>query len=187
MFELAFLVGALREWSRLEEFFDEIRAAAIGTFLHDGLAPRNEIALRITVAAEEGAAAFRSAFHHLAFGAVRARHANGFLLNELAFRVVAARHEFAIAAKLLHQVAIALRAFFFERNVFTLLAANLFGRLAIGVARAGEECSEASLLEDHRTPTVFAIFGLVLFAEIAAALSMSGRSTVSSRVLVHSG
>ena len=167
MLEMAFLVRALRHRPCLQEFFDQVAAAAIGALLENGFAPSNEVALGITVAAEKRSPTFRAPFHHFPFRAVRARDADCLLLNELAFRIVAACDEFTVAPVLLHQVVSATGAFLFERYILALLAANLLGGFTFRITGTSEERSKAAFFENHRATAVLTIFLLVLLTQIA--------------------
>ncbi len=166
MLVFALGVRTLRHRTCLQILLDQVAAAALRTLLGNRFAPSDEVALGVAIAAVESPAALRAALHNFALRAVRARDANGLLLNVLAFRVIAAGDKLAVASKLLHQVALALRAFLFERNIFALLAADLFGRLAIGVTGAGEELPEAALLQNHGPAAVLAVLLLVLLADL---------------------
>src|SRR5579862_5690758 len=134
MLVLALVIRTLCDRSGLQPFFDQVARSALWALLVERLAPGDEVALRIAVAAVERLPALRTALHNLAFRAVRALHADRLLLDVFAVFVIAARGEFAEAAILDHQVLPASGAFFIERNVgFLLLTADLLGGFAIGI------------------------------------------------------
>ena len=147
-FDLVFAlgVGALPEGARLDEFLDHVRAAALRALLGHGLAPGDERAIGVAVAAVERLALLGAALDDLALRALRALHADGLLLDVLAGGVVAARGELAEPAVLHDQVAVALRALLIQRHVLRLRPADLLGGLAIRVFRTREEGAEAALL-----------------------------------------
>ncbi len=161
-------ISALRDRTRFQVLLYQITAAAFGTFLRNGLTPSDEVTLRIAVATVESSTALGPPLNDFALRAIGTRHADGLLLDELAFRIITASHELAVAPEFLHQVAIAIGALLFERDVFALLAANLLRRFAIGVAGAGEELSKAAFFEHHRTAAVLAVLLLVLLRQIGA-------------------
>src|ERR1700677_658182 len=67
---LALAVRALGYAAGLQPFLDQVAGSAIGTLLGERLAPRHEVALRITVAAVERFAALGTPLHHLTFRTV---------------------------------------------------------------------------------------------------------------------
>src|SRR3954454_12859755 len=89
----AVFVRTLPHGTRFQPFFDHVGVAAIRAFLLDGLAPRHKLAIGIAIAAIERFAFARSALQDFAFGAFRAFHADGLLLDVLASRIIAARGE----------------------------------------------------------------------------------------------
>src|ERR1043166_724240 len=108
--EFALAVGTLQRAARFQPFLEQVRAAAVGTFLGHRFGPCHEIAIRIAAATIERFTALRSPFHHFAFGAVGALHADGLLLDELTSRIIAARRELAVAPVLHHQIVATVRA-----------------------------------------------------------------------------
>src|ERR1035437_6663690 len=161
----ALRVGTLPDGARLEPLLHHVRAAALGAFLGHGLAPGDERAVGIAVAAVERLALLGAALHDLALRALRALDADCLLLDVLAGGVIAARRELAEPAILHHQVVAALRALFVERRILLLRAADLFGGLAVGVSGAGQEGAEAALLQDHGAAAVFAVFLFALLGD----------------------
>src|ERR1035441_6253620 len=155
---LALRVRTLPYNARLEPLLHHVGAAALGALLRHGLAPSDEGAVGVAVAAVERLALLGTALDDLALRALRALDADGFLLDVLAGGVIAARRELAEPAELQNQVALALRALLVERLILLLGAADLFGGLAIGVSGAGQEGAEAALLQDHGAAAVFAVF-----------------------------
>src|SRR5262249_37671832 len=151
----------------LQPLFDHVRAAAFRTLLGYRLTPRHESAVRITVAAIERLAALGAAFDDLTFRAIRTFHSDGFLLDVLAGRIIAARRELAEPAEFQDQTVAALRANFVQRDVrFLLRSADGLGGLAVRISGAGVELAEATLLEDHRAAAVFAILLFALLAQV---------------------
>src|SRR5262249_52333489 len=101
-----------------------------------------------------------------ALGAVRALHADGLLLHVLALRIIAARHELAVAPVLFDQLVTALRTRLVQRNILGFLRrTELLRGLALGIARARQELTETALFEHHRTAAVVAVFLLVLLGD----------------------
>src|SRR2546427_778811 len=92
---------------------------------------------------------------------------NKFLLHILAIGISAARSKFAEAPVADHQIAPAFRAELIERNIrhsFALIEPA--GCLAIRIACAGHELTEAPALKHHYPATIFAIFFLSGFLNI---------------------
>src|SRR6185437_3552816 len=140
--------------------FQQIRAAALRAGLRHWLVRRCEVAIRIVGAAIEGIAPTARFFlHQLAILALRALHADKILLDVLAVRVSAARDELAVTPVAQHQVASALGAYLFQRDVRHALALIEPTRsLAIRITRAGHELAKAPALKHHYATTVFAVF-----------------------------
>src|SRR5216684_654571 len=97
LFVFALLVGTLQGAAGLQPFLEEVGAAV------------------------EGLAALGAPLHDFAFGALRALHANGFLLDVFASWIIAARRKLAETAIFHDQIVAALRAFFVQRDVGFLL------------------------------------------------------------------
>src|ERR1035441_1742844 len=154
----ALRVRTLPYGARLEPLLHHVGAAALGALLWHGLAPGDEGAVGVAVAAVERLALLGAALDDLALRALRALDPDGFLLDVLAGGVIAAGGELAEPAEFQDQVALALRALLVERLILLLRAADLFGGLAIGVSGAGQESAEAALLQDHGAAAVFAVF-----------------------------
>src|SRR5262245_23713201 len=143
----------------LRRLLDQVRRGALRALLVDRPVPEHEIAVRIVRAAEEDLAAPRFALDDLAalFRIFRAHHAGRLVLHVLALRIAGARGELAEAALLDDQVRTAARALLVEdlirlgRLETALLGGDeLSRRLALGIAGAGEELSEAAALDRHR-------------------------------------
>src|SRR5439155_1703824 len=165
----------------LRRLLDEVRRPAFRTLLGDRPIPQDEVAVGIIRAAEEGLAPARLALDDLAalVGILWARDARRLVLDVLAFRIVRARGELAVAALLDHQIRSAARALLVENLIrFCGPQAALLGgdqlprRLALGVAGAREELAEAAAFHHHRLAAVLARldlfvpvlrFGLLLF------------------------
>src|SRR5208283_5452573 len=164
---LALGVGALPEGAGLQPLFDHVGAPAFGTFLGDGFAPGDEIALGPADAAVKRLAALRAPLGDFALVALRAFHADGLLLDVFAGGVIAACGELAEAAGLEHHVVAALRADFVQLLVGLLLrAANRLGGFAVRVAGASEEGAEAALLEHHGPAAILAVLFVALLGKI---------------------
>src|SRR5258707_1415139 len=128
--------------------FQQLRAVALRARLRPRLIRRSKLARGIIRAAIERVAALPSLlFDQLAIRTLRALHSDEILLDVLALRVSAARNEFAVASVAQHQVAPALGADFFQRDVrHTLALIEAPRRLAIRIAGAGHELTEAPAL-----------------------------------------
>src|ERR1035438_3347334 len=94
---LAFGVRTLPHRAGLQPFLHHVRAAAFRALLRHRLAPRHEFAVGVTIAPVKRPALLRTALDDLAFAAIRALHSDGFLLDVLAGRIIAAGREFAEA------------------------------------------------------------------------------------------
>src|SRR6478672_9572321 len=129
-------------------FLQQIRAAALRARLRHWLICRRKLARRIIRASiERVAAPPRFLFYQLAIRALRALHANKILLDVLAIWISAARDELAIASVPQHQVAPALGAELFQRDVRHALALIKPPRgLAVGITGAGHELPKAATL-----------------------------------------
>src|ERR1039458_2129052 len=90
-------VRALPHRAGFQPLLHHVRAAACRTLLRHRLAPRHEFAVGVTVAPVKSLALLRTALDDLAFATIRALHADSFLLNVFAGRIIAARDEFAEA------------------------------------------------------------------------------------------
>src|SRR5450756_33749 len=165
---LVFALGVrtLPHGARLEPLLHHIRAAALGTLLGHGLAPGDESAVGVAVAAVKRLALLGAALDDLALRALRAFDPDGLLLDVLAGGIIAACGELAEPAVLHDQVALALRALLIKGLILLLRAADLFGGLAIGVSGAGQEGAEAALLEDHGAAAVLAVFLFALLGDL---------------------
>src|ERR1017187_1362070 len=133
--------------------------SAIGALFRDGLRRRGEFAFRIISAAIKSVALARTLLDEFALFAFGALHADEVLLHILALGISAARSELAVTAVPQDQVAFAQRAGLIQWNVgyfFALIQAPR--RPAIGIAGAGHELPEASALQHHDAPAVFAVF-----------------------------
>src|SRR5208283_5395790 len=109
------------------------------------------IAIGITAAPVERLAALRAPLHHFALRAIRTSHANRFLFDELAGRVVAAGRKLAESPLLQQQIVAALRALLVQRHIrlFLLSGPDALRRLAIRISRTRVERPEAALLQHH--------------------------------------
>ena len=157
----------------LRGLLDEERRAARGTLLQDRAVPQHEIAVGIIRAAEERLAALRLALDDLAalVGVLRARQARRLVLDVLALGIFRAGGELAEAPLLDDQIRSAPRALLVENLVrLRRLEPALLGRdqlarrLALGIARAGEELAEAAALDGHRLAAVLARLDFLLAA-----------------------
>src|SRR5712671_1965612 len=126
----------------------QIWAAALRASLRHWFVRRRKLARGIIRAAIERVAALPCLlFYQLAIRTLRALHADEILLDVLALRVSAARNEFAVASVAQHQVAPALGADLFQRDIWHALALREPPRrLAIGIAGTGHELPEAPAL-----------------------------------------
>src|SRR5581483_4432403 len=111
------LVRASNHWAGLQIFLDQMRISALRAFLRDRLVGRSEFALRIIAAAVKRVALSRAFFDKLAVFAQRAFHANEILLHVFAIGISAARSELTVTSMSDHEIASALRAELFERNI----------------------------------------------------------------------
>src|SRR5258708_38197863 len=111
-----------------------------------------------------GAAATSSAAapDKVAFVAFRAFDAHGDWPGVLALRISLATDKFAEAAVFFHQVGFAGRALFVQRLIRLPRDARAFhqapGGLAIRIAGAGQENTEAAALDGHFLAAIIAIF-----------------------------
>src|SRR4030095_8557103 len=102
----------------------------------DRLVRSRELALRINRASVEEVPTPRFLLGQVSSFALRTLHADEVLLHVLAFRISAARHELAEAAVAQQQVASALWALLFQRNVRHFLRLIESARcLAVGISR----------------------------------------------------
>src|SRR6266404_3686334 len=156
------VIGTHQHAAGLEVFFQQIRAAALRARLGHWLVRRCELALGIVGAAVERVAATAGfLLHQLAFFIQRALYPDEILLDVLALRISAARDELAVASVAQDQIAAALRAGFFQRDVWHALALIEPARgLAIRISSTCHELAEASALQDHHASAVVAIFFL---------------------------
>src|SRR5688572_9831108 len=147
--DLAFLLGLLLQ---------PVAPAAIGARLGDGAVVGGELAVGVPLAAVEGAAPPALPLHHLALAAVGTQEADLaglLLLYVLARRVVAARDEGTKAAAAPGQVLAALRALLvdglqgLDLQLVAFAADQPLRGLAVRVAPAGQEGTEAALLQHH--------------------------------------
>src|SRR6185369_13748379 len=140
--------------------------AALRAGLGDGLVPGDELAVGIAVAAVEELPAPRAALHHLAFAAADAldpgRHGLVDGLHVAALGITGAAEELAEAPEAyLHRLA-ALLAHLVGRfrlhgpDRAVLVALEVLGVLAVGVAAAGEELPAPPPLDDHRLAALLA-------------------------------
>src|SRR5436853_6789132 len=91
--------------------------AAFRALFIDWFPVRSEVTLGIFRAAIEKIAAAGFLFHQLAFLALRAFHADEVLLDVLAFRIPAARSEFAEASVAQHHITSTLGALHVEGDI----------------------------------------------------------------------
>ena len=143
--------------------------AAFRALFIDRFPVRSEVTLGVFGAAIEKIAAAGFLFHQLAFLALRAFHADEVLLDVLAFRIPAARSEFAEASVAQHHIAFALGALLVEGDIGNFLGLIQPPRgLAFGISGAGHELAEAAALEHHGAAAIFAIFLLRGFLQVGS-------------------
>src|SRR6266702_441843 len=114
-----------------------------------------------------------AAAHEFALIAFRTFDPQGDRARVLALRIAGAANEFAVPAVLFHQAFAAERALFIERFVGLARLARAFHEaargLAIRVARAGQERTEAPALDGHLPAAVLAVFDGVFALHFFAA------------------
>src|ERR1700722_8841774 len=158
---IAFLIGARDYRPLLADSFHQVLVAAVRALLRNGFRGRSEFALRIIPATVKSVALARTLFDQLALFAFGTLHADEVLLHIFALGISAAGSELTIATVAQDQVALAQGAGFVQRYVGHFLALiEPPGGFAIGVASTGHELPEASALQDHHPPAVFAVFFL---------------------------
>src|SRR5688572_321896 len=145
----------------LRDLLRQERPVALRARLENGLVPQREVTLRIVRAAVEHLAAPGLAHHDVA-AVLGTDDAGRFELDVLALGVAGARRELAEAAGFDDEVLAAVRALLVEDLVRLRGADALLGRddlprrLALGIARAGEEHAEAPALDHHLAAAVLA-------------------------------
>src|SRR4026208_1099930 len=162
-----FVVAALRPSRSFGHLFQEYRTAAIGTGARDGLVPRSEFGLRITVAAVKNLAPTGFPFLDVAFLALGTLdpqiHRLFQRLDIFAFGITAATEKFAeLAPAEQHGSAAQLAGFvdFFLGNDFNaavVIAFEVLGVLAFWILRTSEEFAVAAPLDHHLGAALIAV------------------------------
>ena len=119
---LVVALGASDYRAFFQRLLHQVLAVAVRAFFRNRTVGGSELALGIVRAAiERGAATPRFLFDQLAGMALGTLHADEVLLHPFAIGISAARYELAVAAMPQNQVASALRACFFQRDIWNLL------------------------------------------------------------------